>query len=179
MPTPNSLSVRIAEYVRKHPGRKSAEIWAALTEGRRCYSSLAYAQSIELVFAAGPSVCMTYYPDRFSAMENHDRLVREHEAAVEVNKKAKRARSKQKQRRTKATQVKPEVKLKLLSQPATSIDGLKLLPKCRLIRAEPFVDRRYAPDPGWQGQITADWHDRRLKEQHGLPRIPQDRTTES
>jgi hypothetical protein len=163
------MSVKIAEYVRKHPGCKSAEIWAALTENRRCYSSLAYAQNKELVFAAGPSTCMTYYPDRFSAMENNDRLIREHEAAVKANKKAKRARSKQKQkqqRRVKAAQTKParsEPRPKLLSQPATSIDGLKLLPGCKFVRAEPFVDHRYAPDPGWQGQITADWHERRLK----------------
>lgn len=34
----------------------------------------------------------------------------------------------------------------------------------RITRAAPFVDRRFAfdPPPGWTGQITRDWRERRL-----------------
>jgi hypothetical protein len=172
----NDLSIKIAEYVREHPGCKSAEIWTALTEGRRCYSSLAYAQQLNLVFAAGPPKCAAYYPDQFSAMENDDRLIREHKATVEANKKAKKARARQKRKqKLKAAQINP---MKVEAKPAPKlILHSEISSECKITRAEPFVDRRYAPDPGWQGQITADWHERRLKEQHGLSTFSQDRTS--
>lgn len=36
----------------------------------------------------------------------------------------------------------------------------------KITRAKPFVDKRFAfdPPPGWVGQITRDWRERRLQE---------------
>lgn len=38
--------------------------------------------------------------------------------------------------------------------------------RTKVTRAAPFVDRRFAfePPPGWRGQITQDWRERRMRE---------------
>jgi hypothetical protein len=168
---PNGRIEAIAAFVRENPGKKSAEIFAALAEGKQLHSSLSVAMKRQLVFASGPPANRLYYPDAYSAMGNDDRLHREYAAQVKANEKAKKARHRKTQNeRRKAERVArapaPKPAPKPLTAPAVSVDGMTLAPGCKITKAAPFVDYRYAPDTGFKGQITQDWWERRFVESH-------------
>ena len=167
MAAPNGMIEAIAQFVRQNPGCKSAEIFAALSKGVDRHSSLSVCIKRGRIFHAGPPANRRYYPDEDAAKAQNEALVVELAEAVAVSQKAKRERHNAAMRqRRKAERVArapaPKPAPKPLTAPAVSVDGMTLAPGCKITKATPFVDRRYAPDAGFRGQITQDWWERRF-----------------
>ena len=160
MPAKTGLIARIVEYLRKHPGRTGAELGAAL-----CFDHLTgtvtYARKTGAIFAAGPMHWQRYFATRAEAEAAHDDLVAQARAHVIERKRIEHRKGNLKRRAQRhAAGVKPANTRQAELASITLPQGAAIHPDVRVTVAKPIPDR-FAPSPGWERAITADYFLRR------------------
>jgi hypothetical protein len=160
---PTKCSV-IVEFVKRNPGCTRAELLRGIGSADEHDALPAYCRRAGLLFVAGPRGSQRYYPDAQSA-QDADALVK---AQVEARKAAARRKDNLNRLAKLRAQRAAEGRKSVNTRPKQSLvhlePGVALHPDVKVTRAEPFVDRRFRfePTPGWVGQITRDWRERRL-----------------
>lgn len=160
MPAKSGLIARIVAHLREHPGLTCAELGAAL-DFDHLTGTLTYARKTGAVFAAGPRHWHRYYATRDEAEAMHADLVaqaRDH--AVERQRVEHRKGNLKRRAQRHAAGVKPVNTRQAELASITLPPGVVIHPDVRVTVAKPIPDR-FAPSPGWERVITADYFLRR------------------
>lgn len=156
----------IVAYVQKHPGCTRRQMLAGIGSDDESDALPAYCRRHGMLFVAGPRGSQRYYPTAELA-EAADGAIRA--AVIETRRQKRSLNTVAGNLRKRALRIADGAK-PMNTRPGQMAVVLApdaaLHPGVKITRAEPFVDRRFAfePAPGWVGQITQDWRERRLQE---------------
>lgn len=149
MPSKNGLSTRIVAWVAANPGRLSADLGEALGFEHRS-GLLTYMVQSGQLFAAGPRSWHRFYPTQEQADQNHQRLCEE---ADQRRRDVRIEHWRQQNLRRKAARA-------ALGKRKPAAEKATLQPGAR-ITVIPAPPPRFAPSPGFERTISADWMLRR------------------
>lgn len=158
----NGLVEAVLKLVQAHPGVDKSEITARLSRRTVHVKQALYRMRQQgILHVAGPERFWRYFPSAEAAQAHDARLHAEVEerrrlADIKQVRQANLRRKAQRQADGRASNNNRSAAAVRVSL----APGAVLAPDVVVTIAPPPRDR-YAPDPGWRGQITADWQARR------------------